>query len=835
MHASTLRDARDALVASHELRGTGFGRALGALLDDALGGLLDELQPSVSVPVALVALGSYARGELCPGSDIDVLLLHGASRKPRVRDEVRAAAERLWYPLWDAAFVTGHAARTVKQSIALADEDTDGMTALVHVRHVAGDPTLTAELEQRARQLAQRRARRLVEVLAAAADERRERPGPVAEMLEPDLKEGAGGLRDVHSLEWAGAALGAAGISGLAERGYLTSDDVRRLDAARERLLDLRVALHRVTGGRSDRLLLQEQDAVARAVGAADADAMVRDLATSAREVAWIGRDAWSRLRAAVLGPPGRVAHRDHEVAEGVVVREGRVVLTGTVAPSALTVLEAAIAAAEGGLSFERSSLLRLRAMHPPTWDVWERAAFLRLLRAGRGSIAAFEALDHEGALTVLLPEWEHVRSRPQRNAYHRFTVDRHLLEAVAECTSLLDAAEEPERTFDGVVARACRRPELLLLGALLHDIGKGADGDHSAVGADVAQRVARRIDLDSEGREILTWLVRHHLLMADTATRRDLSDAAVVDGFAAACSGDGERLRLLYLLTIGDSRATGAAAWGTSKAALVRELFVKTAAAIERGAAAAMASERRHALTERVGADRAERFLDALPDSYVLAFDTDAMVGHVDMIERSEPAIVCTSLPGGVVEITLVAPDRIGLLATASGALAVSGLSVREALLFGTSDGMALDVFRAADPFGRVDDRGTGFVASTLHAALADELDVEARVADRVRDYQRASAARGAVEITIDLDASDGATVIEVHADDEVGLLYRIATTFAELGLDVSVAKVATLGERVIDTFYVRDRDRKKITDDRVLGQIRATLVARLADSAVA
>ena len=306
---------------------------------------------------------------------------------------------------------------------------------------------------------------------------------------------------------------------------------------------------------------------------------------------------------------------------------------------------------------FERASLVRLRGMTDPTWDVWERAAFLRLLRTGERAIPVFEALDHEGVLVRLLPEWEHVRSRPQRNAYHRFTVDRHLLEVVAECVRLLDAADVPEPDFDGVVARACRRPELLLLGALLHDIGKGRPGDHSQVGADTATAFTRRIGLDSEGREIVTWLVRNHLLMADVATRRDLSDASVADNLAATCAADAERLRLLYLLTIGDSRATGPAAWGPTKAALVRDLFEKAAAAIERGAATAVAADRRLALAAELGADDTAAYLEQLPDAYVLAFEVDEMREHAPLL-ASGNAVRCRRDEGGV-SITIVAPDR--------------------------------------------------------------------------------------------------------------------------------------------------------------------------------
>jgi [protein-PII] uridylyltransferase len=468
--------------------------------------------------------------------------------------------------------------------------------------------------------------------------------------------------------------------------------------------------------------------------------------------------------------------------------------------------------------------------MEPPVWDVWERAAFLRLLRAGDRAITVFEALDHEGALTRLLPEWEHVRSLPQRNAYHRFTVDRHSLEAVAECARLLDAADADPLEFDGVVARACRRPDLLLLAALLHDMGKGYSGEHSSIGAEMATDVARRIGLDSEGREVLVWLVRDHLLLADTAMRRDLSDEAVADGVAAACAGDGERLRLLYLLTIGDSRATGPAAWGATKAALLRDLFVKAAAAIERGAVAALAQDRADALAARIGAEDAAAFLATLPSSYALMFDDETMVRHRALLADREHSVDCHVDGDGRIVATVAAADRRGLLATLAGALTCCGLTVLEANLFGTSDGMALDVFHASDPYERVERHGAERVELTIAGALSGDIDVADGVEARARDYRRLDRPTGKVVVDVDRDASDSATVFEVHADDDVGLLYRLAATFVAFDLDVTVAKVQTLGDRVVDVFYVRDAEGNKVTDEAVLEKVRRALVDAIA-----
>ncbi len=656
-------------------------------------------------------------------------------------------------------------------------------------------------------------------------------------MLEPDVKEGAGGLRDVQSFEWAGWALGMpGGCATLVDRGFLNRADLARVEAGRELLLDLRVALQRVTNSRSDRLALQEHDAVAIQLEFASADALVHDLARAAREIAWIAGDVWSRVRDELGGSGAKGAPADHVLAEGVWLRSGRIHIDtdpdGSVPP--LRTIEAACAAAENAVAFDRTSLTRLRATGEPTWDVWQRAGFVRLLRSGEGAVPVFEALDHEGVLARLLPEWEHVRSRPQRNAYHRYTVDRHLLEAVAQCARLLDAGEvrrQPGREIDvdAVVARASRRPELLLLGALLHDIAKGMPGDHSEVGEQTADRIVRRMGFDSEAREVVPWLVRNHLLMAEVATRRDLSDASVADNVAAACAGDAERLRLLYLLTIGDSRATGPAAWSPSKAALVRDLFVKAATAIERGEANAVAADRRVVLAERLGEERSGTFLARLPEQYVLAFDVDTMCMHEELL-RDSPTVRCELVDGGHVVVTIVASDRPGLLVTLAGALTVCGLDVLEASLFGTTDGHALDVFHGADPFGRVADDGGARVTETIERALAGELDLAVRVDERRRAYAPIENVKGAeVRIDVNSEESETDTVVEVHADDDIGLLYRLASAFSDLSLDVRIAKVATLGKRVVDVFYVRDSSARKIDDPDAVARLRAALVDRM------
>jgi len=462
-------------------------------------------------------------------------------------------------------------------------------------------------------------------------------------------------------------------------------------------------------------------------------------------------------------------------------------------------VLGAANAAAAAALPIARESLERMRSMTPADWDDDLRDAFVQLLRRGRRAVPVCESLDQVGVLVALLPEWEHVRGTPQRNAYHRFTVDRHLLECVAECVDVLDG-----EGFDGDVARRARS-DLLLLGALLHDVGKGLPGDHSEMGAKTAQTVGERIGLDEHAVEVLVWLVREHLLLAETATRRDLGDESTIVRFGRAVR-DTERLDLLYALTIGDSRATGPAAWSRSKAQLLRQLFVETDTLLERGVVGRDHAAERTAIIER----------------------------HRTLLTSGGLALAWSARDDGLVECAVAAPDRPGLLATVAGVLALHGFDIRGADVYGAPQGMALEVYRGIDTFDRLDADGQARVRDDLSAALAGTLDLGERLAERLQRYRRA-ASDGAVGVAFDVEASPAATVVEVEAPDEVGLLARIAAVFTDLGFDVTAALVSTLGERVVDVFYVRDAHGAKPTDPLTLDRLRATLVARLAAESLA
>jgi [protein-PII] uridylyltransferase len=535
------------------------------------------------------------------------------------------------------------------------------------------------------------------------------------------------------------------------------------------RLAAVRSALHERTGRAVDRLALQEQDGVADAMGFADADVLMADVSSAGRKISYASDDGWDRI--ATYLSRGR---RPREMPD----RDPN------------DWLGAAVEAARTGVPISRATLARFESQAPappvPWTEPW-RHNLVALLGAGANALPVLEALDQHGLLVRLLPEWETVRHKPQRNAYHRFTVDRHLWEAAAQAAAL---------------TRAVSRPDLLLVGALLHDLGKGQPGDHTDAGIRLIRDIAPRMGFSAADAEVLEALVRHHLLLPDVATRRDLSDPATIDHVAAEV-GDVDTLELLAALTEADSLATGPSAWSDWKAGLVRELVSKTRLALlgaETGALApAPASDPNPKTPSR----------------------------HVAEVEVDVP----DGLRGEGNHCTVVAADRPGLFSKVAGVLALHGLDVRSATAGPTTDGRAIEEIEVEPAFGKQPNWPK--VAADLDSVLEGKLPLEARLADRARNYERryrASAAQPAeARVLVDNDASERATVVEVRAPDGVAVLYRITSALAACGLDVRVARVSTLGHEVVDAFYVVGADGEKVTDAAALAEVESALLAQL------
>ncbi|MFE7976278.1 [protein-PII] uridylyltransferase [Streptomyces shenzhenensis] len=750
--------------------------ALAELTDDWLTGLFTAAAEGLR-GVSLIAVGGYGRGELSPRSDLDLLLLHdGGDSKA-----VAALADRIWYPIWDLGLALDHSVRTPSEARKTAGDDLKVQLGLLDARHLAGDLGLTSAMRTAVladwRNQAPKRLPELQELCA----ERAARHGELQYLLEPDLKEARGGLRDATALR----AVAASWLADAPREG---------LSDARRRLLDVRDALHLATGRATDRLALQEQDQVAADLGLLDADTLLRQVYEAARVISYASDVTWRevgrvlrsravrpRLRAMLGGKP--VTERS-PLAEGVVEQDGEVVLARAARPERDPVLplRAAAAAAQAGLPLSLHAVRRLSATVrplPTPWPAEAREQLVTLLGSGRPTVDVWEALEAEGLITRLLPDWERVRCRPQRNAVHVWTVDRHLIETAVRASEL---------------TRRVGRPDLLLVAALLHDIGKGWPGDHSVAGEIIAKDVAARIGFDRADAAVLSALVRHHLLLIETATRRDLEDPATVRAVADAV-GTPSTLELLHALTEADALATGPAAWSSWRGNLVTDL-VKRVAAVLAGDAPDEPEPAATAEQERLAIE---------------AFRTGGPV--LALRAQAEPA-TDEEPPGAPeplgVELLIAVPDQPGVLPAAAGVLAVHRLTVRTAELRAlrlpddVDDGSVLLLnWRVAAEYGSLPQAAR--LRADLVRALDGSLDVAGRLAERDAAYPRR---RGWVapppRVTVAPAASRHATVIEVRAQDAPGLLFRIGTALEKAGVRVRSMHVSTLGSNAVDAFYV-------------------------------
>ncbi|MFC9631694.1 [protein-PII] uridylyltransferase [Streptomyces mirabilis] len=752
--------------------------ALAELTDDWLTGLFGAGAEGLR-GVSLVAVGGYGRGELSPRSDLDLLLLHDGADS----GTVAALADRIWYPIWDLGLALDHSVRTPGEARKTAGGDLKVQLGLLDARHIAGDLGLTAGLRTAIladwRNQAPKRLPELQELCA----ERAERQGELQYLLEPDLKEARGGLRDATALRAVAASwLADAPREGLAD--------------ARRRLLDVRDALHLTTGRATDRLALQEQDQVAAELGLLDADTLLRQVYEAARVVSYASDVTWRevgrvlksravrpRLRA-MLGGGAKPALERSPLAEGVVEMDGEVVLARAARPERDPVLplRAAAAAAQAGLPLSLHAVRRMAAVArplPTPWPAEAREQLVTLLGSGRPTIEVWEALEAEGLITRLLPDWERVRCRPQRNAVHIWTVDRHLIETAVRASEL---------------ARRVGRPDLLLVSALLHDIGKGWPGDHSVAGEIIARDVAARIGFDRADVAVLATLVRHHLLLIDTATRRDLEDPATVRSVAEAV-GSQSTLELLHALTEADALATGPAAWSSWRGSLVADLVKRVAAVLAGGAPEEPEAAAPTAEQERLAI---EAFRTGGP---VLA-----LRAQTEPPTEEEP----TGDPEPLgVELLIAVPDQPGVLPAVAGVLAMHRLTVRTAELRaldlpdGVEGSVLLLNWRVAAEYGSLPQAAR--LRADLVRSLDGSLDIAARLAERDAAYPRR---RGTIapppRVTVASAASRHATVIEVRAHDAPGLLHRIGRALEDASVWVRSMHVSTLGANAVDAFYV-------------------------------
>ncbi|MFE2276199.1 [protein-PII] uridylyltransferase [Streptomyces sp. NPDC059454] len=744
--------------------------------------------------VSLVAVGGYGRAELSPRSDLDLLLLHEGGAP----EAVAALADRLWYPVWDLGLALDHSVRTPAEARKTAGEDLKVQLGLLDARHIAGDLGLTTALRTAVLADWRNQAPKRLPALRELCEERAERQGELQYLLEPDLKEARGGLRDATALRAVAASwLADAPREGLAD--------------ARRRLLDVRDALHLTTGRATDRLALQEQDQVAAELGVLDADALLRQVYEAARVIAYAGDVTWRevgrvlrsravrpRLRAMLGG--GKPAAERSPLAEGVVEQDGEVVLARAARPDRDPVLplRAAAAAAQAGLPLSLHAARRMATGArplPTPWPAEAREQLVTLLGSGRPTVEVWEALEAEGLVSLLLPDWDRVRCRPQRNAVHLWTVDRHLIETAVRASAF---------------TRRVSRPDLLLVAALLHDIGKGWPGDHSVAGEVIARDVAARIGFDQHDVTVIAALVRHHLLLVETATRRDLEDPATVRAVADAVGAQGT-LELLHALTEADALATGPAAWSSWRASLVADLVKRVSAMLSGDAPDGPEEAAPTAEQERLAIE---------------AVATGAPV--LSLRARAELSAEPSGDPEPLgVELRIAVPDQAGVLPAVAGVLAMHRLTVRTAELRaldlpdGVDGSVLLLDWRVAAEYGSLPQAAR--LRADLVRVLDGSLDIAARLAERDAAYPRR---RGVVapppRVTVAPAASRHATVIEVRAQDAPGLLFRIGRALEDAGVWVRSAHVSTLGANAVDAFYVTTPEGTPLPSDEAVSVAR-------------
>ena len=763
---------RRRIIADRTLVGAVFCRAYSRRVDEWLEDVFGDAGGSAH-GVSLVAVGGYGRSELSPESDLDLLLLYERGT------DVSDMAGGLWYPVWNEGLKLGHAVRTVAETLQLAAEDLDTATTLLSARHIAGDRSLSERLAGSAREQWSRRARKWLPRLVSDARWREFEHGAVAFQLQPDLKESTGGVRDVQALRFVALA-----------RPDLADPDGAMLRGAYETLLAARVELHRATGNARNLLALELQSDVAAALGYRSVEDFMTEVAAAGRTVGWVADETWVRVEhwaaprglrrrrtAATTVEPGVLIHHDHN--------EVRLTPEVRLDGDALPALRVAVAAASRGARIERDSLLRLGRDMPPLGDPWPAGArelFVELLACGRNAIPVIEALDQAGAVVKILPEWETCRSRLQRNDYHRFTVDRHLCETAAQAADMIAGGEVD-----------VRRRDLLLVASLLHDIGKGYPGDHTEVGMELMDTIARRMGFEPDDVAILVRLVELHLLLPDVAIRRDINELGTVQRVAAQVRTV-EMLQLLAALTEADSISTGPSVWTRWKADLVRGLVRRTENYLRDGV-----------LGGRAG---------AFPTPEV----SEAMRAGTELLEVSDR------------QLAVVVPSAPTVLGAVAGAVSLNGLNVLSAAVH-TADGMtALSVY-VEPPAGvgldwmpLLDDVGAALAGDLVPAErLARWADAAARGGDPLAPEPVTDS-----YVKFDNEISSS-TVIEVAAPDSLGLLYWITEALVLSGLHIEQARVQTLGDHVVDSFYVHDGTGGKITAGDRLESI-ATAVRRAA-----
>ncbi|HEY1630207.1 MAG TPA: [protein-PII] uridylyltransferase [Rhizomicrobium sp.] len=814
--------------------------------------------PTQAERIVIVATGGYGRAQMAPFSDVDLLFL----RPYKQTAWGESVIEFILHMLWDLGLKVGHATRSLAECVRLARQDSTIRTALLEARYIWGEKKLFEELRKTFwSDIAAKTGQEFVEAKLGERDQRHRRQGESRYLVEPNIKDGKGGLRDLQTLFWIGKYLYRVDdAADLVDHAVFTADEYESFAEAEAFLWEVRCHLHWAVGRAEERLSFDVQPELARRLGftgdsprravegfmrayfrvAKDVGDLTRIFCAALEEQNKKPRPSLTRLLPGFLKP--RSGTEDFFVANGRLDARA-----GLFKRDPVAIIRIFHMADAKGVDVHPDALRtitrsldliddRLRA------DPEANRLFLEILTSRRDPERTLRWINEAGVLGRFIPAFDHAVGLMQFNMYHHYTVDEHLIRAVGNIAAIDRGELRQEHPLSTDIIKRVKSRGALYVAILLHDIAKGLPGDHSVVGAQIAETLGPRFGLSPTDTAAVAWLVKNHLVMSDTAQKRDIADPKTVRDFVEAVQSP-EMLRLLLILTVADIRAVGPGVWNGWKGQLLRELYYEAEALMTGGDATPARAARIEAAKEKL----AERLSDLSPpqrekalsrhyDSYWLAFN-EPMLEHNARLAASADAkgeLLALSAESddfrAVTEIVIYTPDHPGLFSKLAGAIAVSGGSIVDAKAFTTVDGFALDVFSVQDadggPFG-----DPGRVAR-LRATIAKVLSGEMRPRDVLAGRKlprRASAFAVRPRVNFDNEASTVATVLEIEGLDRQGLLYDVTHAIFESGLQISSAMIATYGERAVDVFYVRDGFGHKIAHPDRLRNVQARVLAAL------
>ena len=805
---------------------------------------------------AVVALGGYGRSELAPHSDIDVMFLHNGKRDAA---SAGVLSEKMLYLLWDMGFSVGHSNRSLAECLAEAKDDSVTRNSLIDARLLWGSETLFESLVERLdEEIYSRQQRALLDEVLADRTARYEKFGNVACLQEPNVKETAGGLRELHTLLWATrAAYGKAHLLDLVVEEIVAESDAKAMTAAYDFLLRVRNEMHFVTARRADSLTLDLQQQVARSFGYADtaesqaSESFMRDYYLHAQR---LNRLCDAHLQKALAKHTKKSWFSRAKAMPAI----GGFVLNNGVLDMDKAALEldgqrmmlafgyAQATGAPFSPSLQDAVQANLQFINKPfRGDAEAAQSFLKMLRVKGKAAVALRAMHELGFLGKFLPEFGRITCLVQHDLYHRFTVDEHTIRTIEVLDELVNSRNKHLERYRNLYSEVSD-PALLHMGLLMHDIGKGLGGGHTEKGVQIAERVCARLQLAPEATKQIIFLVKQHLLMSHIAQRRDLSDTKVIRDFAQKV-GTLERLNMLTLVTYGDINGVGPNVWNEWKDALIWELYIKARAIL------APEKELDHsleALRERLvkmlasEMDEAEvqKHFAQLPDEYARLTPPQAIIEHVRLAHslnaRTVKTIWRVNAQSHCTDLHICARDRRGFFANVAGTLTAQGVNILSVSLNTRADGLIVDTFKVADSVGEPlsDPQRWEQIDDHLKRALTGELNVTEAVAKRLRAqasstrYSKKKAAAVPTKIFWDNQSSEKRTILEVRASDRLGLAFRIANALATLDLDIAFAKVATEKHLALDIFYITEASGRKLTDEQ-LPQIETALYEALSE----